>query len=131
MPAPLDPDRWRQVGPYLDRALELEGDERGAFLTALRSEEPEVAADLERLLDAHQALSDEGFLDDAVLVEKPAASLAGHVLGAYTLIAPIGRGGMGSVWLAERSDGRFQGVAAVKLLNASLVGRDGEARFRR
>jgi serine/threonine-protein kinase len=35
------------------------------------------------------------------------------------------------VWLAERSDGRFQGVAAVKLLNASLVGRDGEARFRR
>ena len=38
---------------------------------------------------------------------------------------------MGSVWLAERSDGRFQGVAAVKLLNASLVGREGEARFRR
>ena len=30
---------------------------------------------------------------------------------------------MGSVWLAERSDGRFEGVAAVKLLNASLVGR--------
>ena len=38
---------------------------------------------------------------------------------------------MGSVWLAERSDGRFEGAAAVKLLNASLVGRAGEERFRR
>ena len=38
---------------------------------------------------------------------------------------------MGQVWLADRSDGRFEGEAAVKLLNASLVGRDGEARFKR
>ena len=30
-------------------------------------------------------------------------------VGAYTLISPIGQGGMGSVWLAERSDGRFEG----------------------
>jgi serine/threonine-protein kinase len=38
---------------------------------------------------------------------------------------------MGSVWLARRSDGLFEGAAAVKLLNASLVGRAGEERFRR
>ncbi len=38
---------------------------------------------------------------------------------------------MGTVWLARRSDGRFEGFAAVKLLNASLVGREGEDRFRR
>ena len=38
---------------------------------------------------------------------------------------------MGSVWLAARSDGRFEGKAAVKLLNAALVGRAGEERFRR
>ena len=38
---------------------------------------------------------------------------------------------MGSVWLARRSDGRFEGSAAVKLLNPSLVGRAGEERFRR
>src|SRR6185369_12906419 len=50
---------------------------------------------------------------------------------AYTLVSPIGAGGMGSVWLARRSDGRFEGTVAVKLLNASLVGRAGEERFRR
>ena len=60
-----------------------------------------------------------------------AATLAGLTLDAYTLVSPIGQGGMGSVWLARRSDGRFEGAAAVKLLNASLVGRAGEERFRR
>ncbi|HEY6148655.1 MAG TPA: serine/threonine-protein kinase, partial [Thermoanaerobaculia bacterium] len=48
-----------------------------------------------------------------------------------TLVSPIGQGGMGSVWLARRSDGRYEGQAAVKLLNFSLVGRSGEARFER
>jgi tetratricopeptide (TPR) repeat protein len=38
---------------------------------------------------------------------------------------------MGSVWLAERNDGRFTGHAAVKLLNAALLGRSAETRFRR
>jgi protein-disulfide isomerase len=38
---------------------------------------------------------------------------------------------MGSVWLARRNDGRFEGLAAIKLLNASLLGRAGQERFRR
>ncbi len=38
---------------------------------------------------------------------------------------------MGTVWLARRSDGRFEGRVAVKLLNVSLLGRGGEERFRR
>ena len=59
------------------------------------------------------------------------ASLAGQTLGAYRLVSRIGQGGMGSVWLAERCDGRFEGRAAVKLLNLALMGRAGEERFRR
>jgi serine/threonine protein kinase/Tfp pilus assembly protein PilF len=61
-------------------------------------------------------------------------SLAGCTIGAYRLVAPIGHGGMGSVWLAERADGRFEGRAAVKLLNLSLMGASpsrGEERFKR
>jgi tetratricopeptide (TPR) repeat protein len=38
---------------------------------------------------------------------------------------------MGSVWLAERCDGRFDRRVAVKLLNIALVGRAVEERFRR
>jgi eukaryotic-like serine/threonine-protein kinase len=62
--------------------------------------------------------------------QPDSGSMIGQTVGAYTIVSPIGHGGMGSVWLAKRSDGRFEGHAAVKFLNASLVGR-GEERFRR
>ncbi|HSK77028.1 MAG TPA: hypothetical protein VLQ45_11260, partial [Thermoanaerobaculia bacterium] len=51
--------------------------------------------------------------------------------GAYELVEPLGAGGMGSVWLARRSDGHFEGMVAVKLLSAALLGAAGAARFRR
>ena len=38
---------------------------------------------------------------------------------------------MGTVWLARRSDGRFEGTAAVKLLNLALLDQVGAARFQR
>jgi serine/threonine-protein kinase len=37
---------------------------------------------------------------------------------------------MGSVWLAERSDGRFERRVAVKFLNIALMGKVGEERFK-
>jgi eukaryotic-like serine/threonine-protein kinase len=73
------------------------------------------------------------FLEGALLAPGAAltGSLTGQILGSYRLVSPIGQGGMGSVWLAERCDGRFQGRAAVKLLNVAPLGRAGEERFRR
>jgi serine/threonine protein kinase/tetratricopeptide (TPR) repeat protein len=126
----LSDDRWRAVIPHLDRALELADDERLSWLAALRADDASLAEDVEALLAKRQELEEQGFLSEA-LAPPSWSSLAGQAIGAYTLRAQIGQGGMGSVWLAERSDGRYQGTAAVKLLNASLVGRDGESRFRR
>ena len=127
--SPLSNDRWEALGPYLDRAIDMDGAERTAWLASLRLEDPGIAADLQSLLDEHAVLSQECFLDlDAGLPLE--ASLAGQTVGAYTLVSPIGQGGMGSVWLARRSDGRFEGQAAVKFLNAALVGRAGGERFR-
>ena len=91
---------------------------------------PTLAADLRAMLDEHQALHASRFLEQPVL-EPQVPSLAGQIVGAYRLLSLMGHGGSGSVWLAERADGRFKGRAAVKLLNISLIGRDGEERFRR
>jgi eukaryotic-like serine/threonine-protein kinase len=41
---------------------------------------------------------------------------AGDLLGAWKIIAPIGQGGMGSLFLVERHDGHFQQRAALKVL---------------
>ena len=65
------------------------------------------------------------------LVAAPQLTLSGVELGAWTIDRPLGTGGMGSVWLARRTDGRFEGLAAVKLLNLALVSSRGQARFRR
>jgi eukaryotic-like serine/threonine-protein kinase len=59
------------------------------------------------------------------------SGLAGQSVGAYRLISTIGHGGMGTVWLAERNDGRFLRKAAVKFLSVALVGQGGEERFQR
>ena len=122
---------WREVEPYLERGLELEGAEREAWLGSLRAENPRMAEEVARLLAVHDDNVRGGFLEESLAAAPGSGSLAGQTLGAWTLVEPIGQGGMGSVWLARRSDGRFEGRAAVKLLNASLVGRAGEERFRR
>src|SRR5215471_645390 len=127
----LSRDRWQVVSRYLERALDMGTEERTAWLDSLRATDPALAADLSVLLEERNALSQEGFLHATALHSAASASLAGQTFGAYTLLSQIGQGGMGGVWLADRSDGRFEGVAAVKLLNASLVGRAGEERFRR
>ena len=130
----FSPDRWRAVSPYLDEALEIATVDRPAWLASLRARDAALAADLGTLLADHDAVHEARFLERAVPLPPHTAlttSLAGQTLGAYRLLSRIGQGGMGSVWLAERCDGRFDGRAAVKLLNIALVGRAGEERFRR
>src|SRR5258706_14170431 len=128
----IDLSRWEAVSPLLDRALELSVDERAKWLAALRVKDPGLGALLETLLEDARALDRDGFLECGPAASMAyEATLAGQTIGAYTLEAPLGHGGMGSVWLARRSDGRYEGKVAVKLLNAALMGRGGEERFRR
>jgi eukaryotic-like serine/threonine-protein kinase len=127
----FDNGRWLRASSHLDRVLDLPPHQRAACLDEIRATDPEIATDVEAMLDQHRQLSAEGFLDTVVPIKPVEASLAGVTIGTYTLTSVIGYGGMGSVWLASRSDGRFEGQVAVKLLNAALVGRGGEERFRR
>src|SRR3954463_10071418 len=130
---PLNPDRWRTLSPYLDAALDLDAPQRASWLADLARSEPVLATDLRTLLAMNEVIKDSGFLEGVVQVgvQQATPSLSGQVLGAYRLLSLIGQGGMGSVWLAERCDGRFEGRTAVKLLNIAVMGRAGEERFRR
>jgi eukaryotic-like serine/threonine-protein kinase len=122
-------DEWRLLSPLLDQALALDGEERQAWIKA---QEPEIAYRLEILLLEHSVLASDGFLETGV-VELPstAATLAGQTIGAFEVVSQIGQGGMGSVWLARRNDGRFERQVALKFLNIALLGKEGEDRFKR
>jgi hypothetical protein len=119
-------DRWKELEPLLDRALDLSGEERVEWLKQLRAQSPDVAEELTAILSQETAADKSGFL-----LDQPDVTLAGLELGAYRLERPLGQGGMGTVWLARRIDGRFEGVAAVKLLNLSYLTPRGLERFRR
>jgi len=124
-------EQWQLLSPYLDQALAMTDAEREAWLVSLGEQNPAQAAQLQALLDEHRVLAQEGFLEQGAGALPRAQGLAGQTVGPYTLISQIGQGGMGSVWLAERSDGRFERRVAVKFLNIALVGRGGEERFKR
>jgi serine/threonine-protein kinase len=118
----INPDRWPLLSPLLDQALDIAGTaERGAWMAALRARDESLVADLEVLLQEHDALRGDGFLEVA-LARADDDSRAGERVGAYTLLSTIGRGGMGNVWLAERNDGRFERRVAIKFLNRALIG---------
>jgi serine/threonine-protein kinase len=122
-------DEWRLLSPLLDQALALEGEERQTWIKA---QEPEIAYRLEILLLEHSVLASDGFLETGVVdLPSTAATLAGQTIGAFEVVSQIGQGGMGSVWLARRSDGRFERQVALKFLNIALLGKEGEDRFKR
>ena len=127
----VNPDQWRALSPYLDQALTMTEAQRARWLATLRKERPSLADQLEELLDERQAAEEEGYLATGPAVSAQGHWLEGQTVGAYKLIAEIGQGGMGTVWLAERADGRFERKAAVKFLNVALIGRGGEERFKR
>jgi serine/threonine-protein kinase len=119
--------------PLLDQALDLAPAERAAWLADLRARTPDLARELEAMLAIEDELDARGFLAGPATAEltPPVPSLAGRRLGAYTLERPLGQGGMGTVWRARRSDGRYEGTVAVKLLNLALLDAQGGERFRR
>ncbi len=126
------PERWPELQPWLDAALEADGAAaQAAVLQSLQSQDADLAAQLQALLRSHALAGQEGYLEhgpDRGLFGSP---LTGQNLGPWTLQTLIGEGGMGSVWRATRNDGRYAGLAAVKLLNLTLASPARTERFRR
>ncbi len=126
----VDAARWRALSSRLDELLELDAAARDARMAQLRLDDAPLADELAALWAQRERIDEEHFLDGQALApEEP--TLVGRTFGAYTIESPLGAGGMGSVWLARRSDGRYEGQVAVKLLNLALLGRGGAERFHR
>lgn len=124
-----DPARraeWRRAGELLTRALELDPAERQPFLKRECGDDRELLEEVLSLLDAHERT---GPLDDPGGM-LPREAHEGRRVGPYRLLRPLGEGGMGAVYLAERADGQFSKEVALKLLPLGMSTEGARRRFR-
>src|SRR5437773_6814827 len=120
----MKPDRWARIKPIFYEAAEQPADERIAFIRSRCGGDESLALEIESLLSAHDQAG--------AFIEEPSADqtapelgvqlpdlLIGRRIGAYEVIRKIGRGGMGSVYLAE--DTRLCRQVALKLLSGEFT----------
>jgi serine/threonine protein kinase/tetratricopeptide (TPR) repeat protein len=135
--------RWGELSPLLDVALDIDPAERERWLIdscgdiELRDCLRVLLADSDRdsVIDtgsgriAKALMADDGSMDDDAVARLP--NLIGRRLGAYRIGRLIGEGGMASVFLGERDDGGFTQQVAVKVLRDGMLDPREQQQFRR
>jgi serine/threonine protein kinase/Tfp pilus assembly protein PilF len=115
----MDRDRFRQVDALFDAALDVEPNDRAAFLQEACAGDAALVASVQRLLAAHDRSA--AFMQASVvklapelLEDVPAPGVPDRV-GPFRIGRELGHGGMGVVYLAERDDGQVEQRVALKL----------------
>jgi eukaryotic-like serine/threonine-protein kinase len=111
--------RWTTLQTLFAAALERPPDERSAFLRAACGDDAALYREVESLLgvEVHPLL--DGLAVDAVgLPAVP--SVVGDRIGPWRITGELGRGGMGTVYRAERDDGAYHQSAALKLVRRGM-----------
>ncbi len=131
----MDAARWERVKEVFSTAVDLGEAARQPYLDESCAGDPELRAEVVSLLDAHEQTGD--------FIDLPAAqqtlglapdpqplSWIGRRIGAYRILAEIGRGGMSEVFRGVRADDEYHKEVAVKILRPGYDTRSLVERFK-
>jgi len=126
----MTPERWHEIEDVFHSCLEQDPAERRVTLDKLKVSDPDLAKEVEKLLvqfDEAESFIEEpitpnakGQVFAALFDDSAVDPLIGVTLGSYRIEREIGRGGMGAVYEATRSDGEFRRKAAVKVVKRGV-----------
>ncbi len=130
---PLSRTELSALSRLLDQALDLQGMALLRWLARLPEADRPYRPALRSLLACRPQLA-QGLMgamppmpcgcEPAEAADDDDGLAAGIAIGPYRLLRRVGRGGMGSVWLAERTDGLLQRRVALKLPRPGVSGPD-------
>ncbi len=117
----MQADRWERIKEVFSTALERDCAERQAYVEQACAADVALRAEVESLLQAHDDTGD--FIERPAAqrafgldLDPPSPSWIGRRVGAYRIVAEIGRGGMSEVYRAVRADDEYHKEVAVKVL---------------
>ena len=121
-------DQWNKIESIVDTALDCPDDRRDAFVEKECKGDQDLIKHVKSFLSsvskADQFLSSTYRVKDKLENEAVSSNFKiesyehfiGSEVGAYTLTSLLGEGGMGAVFLGERTDGQFEHTAAIKII---------------
>src|SRR2546423_6132685 len=124
----MKPERWQQLDKLFHSALDWAPEERAAFLDEACAGDQQLRKDVQALIAANEKAG--SFIEKPALdvearslageqSDSGAESMVGKTIGHYRLVALLGSGGMGEVYLVQ--DTVLGRKLALKLLPASLT----------
>src|SRR5262245_42819907 len=118
----MDAEAWVRLNRLLDEALDLPPEQRTEWLAGLRTGDQVFKTRLAALLAHAPSVEASAFLRARPDLDVTTADSVdervdapGAIVGSYRLLREVGEGGMGTVWLAERTDGVVRRPVALKL----------------
>lgn len=136
-------NNWQQIEQIIDRALDLPKDKRKEFIDTHCEGKPELKGEVTQLLES--IFDSEGWLEnpedykrnvyeeisDDVQLLSTQDSLVGTQVGSYQIVEQIGKGGMGTVYLAEHVSEKIDHQVAIKIIQTAKATEHNLLRFKR
>ena len=122
----MDPN-WPRVKELFSAALALDAPDRSSFLDSKCADDDGLRVEVLALLAAHESsgnfIQQPAFVDAGFVTgdeTDPSAAIVGQQIGSYKVIRELGRGGMGTVYLAARADESFHKQVALKIIKRGM-----------